>query len=69
MDHKVHLPRKSSHVIVFFYANTFPLLFSSGGVVLASIDGKIVFENTLDARLDVAFRNKLPEVLSLITLQ
>lgn len=35
---------------------------SSGGVVLASIDGKIVFENTLDARLDVAFRKKLPDV-------
>jgi hypothetical protein len=31
-------------------------------VVLASHDGKIVFENTLDARLDVVFRNKLPEV-------
>ena len=35
---------------------------SSGGVVLASQDGKIVFENTLDARLDVVFRQKLPEV-------
>lgn len=34
----------------------------SGGVVLASRDGKIVFENTLDARLDVAFRKKLPEI-------
>lgn len=29
---------------------------------MASIDGKIVCENTLDARLDVAFRKKLPEV-------
>ena len=29
---------------------------------MASKDGKIVFENTLDARLDVAFGNKLPEV-------
>lgn len=38
--------------------------FSSGGVVLASRDGKIVCENTLDARLDVVFRKKLPEVLS-----
>ena len=37
-------------------------LFSSGGVVLASRDGKIVCENTLDARLDVVFRKKLPEV-------
>ncbi|XP_047307212.1 V-type proton ATPase subunit E-like [Impatiens glandulifera] len=34
----------------------------SGGVVLASRDGKIVFENSLDARLDVVFRNKLPEI-------
>lgn len=37
--------------------------FSSGGVVLASRDGKIVFENSLDARLEVVFRKKLPEVL------
>jgi hypothetical protein len=35
---------------------------SSGGVVLASKDGKIVCENTLDARLDVVFRQKLPQV-------
>lgn len=35
---------------------------SSGGVVAASPDGKIVCENTLDARLDVVFRQKLPEV-------
>ncbi|KAL5727204.1 hypothetical protein ACHQM5_000424 [Ranunculus cassubicifolius] len=34
----------------------------SGGVVLASKDGKIVLENTLDARLDVVFRKKLPEI-------
>ncbi|KAI7748209.1 hypothetical protein M8C21_002918, partial [Ambrosia artemisiifolia] len=34
----------------------------SGGVVLASVDGKIVFENTLDARLDAAFHKKLPEI-------
>ncbi|KAJ4765703.1 V-type proton ATPase subunit E [Rhynchospora pubera] len=34
----------------------------SGGVVLASKDGKIVCENTLDARLDVVFRKKLPEI-------
>ncbi|XP_078174638.1 V-type proton ATPase subunit E-like [Carex rostrata] len=37
-------------------------LFCSGGVVLASKDGKIVCENTLDARLDVVFRKKLPEI-------
>ncbi|XP_021757604.1 V-type proton ATPase subunit E [Chenopodium quinoa] len=34
----------------------------SGGVVLASRDGKIVCENTLDARLDVAYRKKLPQI-------
>ncbi|KAG1338678.1 putative V-type proton ATPase subunit E [Cocos nucifera] len=37
-------------------------LFCSGGVVLASQDGKIVCKNTVDARLDVVFRRKLPEV-------
>ena len=31
--------------------------------MLASRDGKIVFENSLDARLDVVFRKKLPEVV------
>ncbi|CAN6971157.1 hypothetical protein BRARA_I01346 [Brassica rapa] len=36
--------------------------FCAGGVVLASRDGKIVCENTLDARLEVAFRKKLPEI-------
>ncbi|KAM5560742.1 V-type proton ATPase subunit E2 [Rosa sericea] len=36
--------------------------FCSGGVVLASQDGKIVSENTLDARLDVVFRQKLPQI-------
>ncbi|TXG57495.1 hypothetical protein EZV62_015324 [Acer yangbiense] len=35
--------------------------YCSGGVVLASQDGKIVCENTLDARLNVVFRQKLPE--------
>ncbi|KAL1543640.1 V-type proton ATPase subunit E2 [Salvia divinorum] len=34
----------------------------SGGVVLASQDGKIVCENTLDARLELIFRQKLPEI-------
>lgn len=29
---------------------------------MASQDGKIVLENTLDARLNVAFRQNLPEV-------
>lgn len=41
---------------------------SSGGVVLASLDGKIVCENTLDARLDVVFRKKLPEVISVVEI-
>ncbi|XP_057752514.1 V-type proton ATPase subunit E2-like [Arachis stenosperma] len=36
--------------------------FCNGGVVMASEDGKIVLENTLDARLDVIFRHKLPEI-------
>ncbi|KAL0695792.1 hypothetical protein Bca4012_062972 [Brassica carinata] len=40
----------------------------SGGVVLASQDGKIVCENTLDARLDVAFRQKLPQVWNVLSL-
>lgn len=34
--------------------------------MLASRDGKIVCENTLDARLDVVFRKKLPEVLHFV---
>ncbi|KAF8041724.1 hypothetical protein BT93_A0356 [Corymbia citriodora subsp. variegata] len=37
-------------------------LYCAGGVVAASKDGKIVCENTLDARLDVVFRQKLPEI-------
>ncbi|KAL0389960.1 UNVERIFIED_CONTAM: V-type proton ATPase subunit E [Sesamum calycinum] len=51
----VHLPPPPSH-------HNAHGLFCSGGVVLASRDGKIVFENTLDARLDVVFRKKLPEI-------
>ncbi|KAK3138459.1 hypothetical protein QOZ80_5AG0369190 [Eleusine coracana subsp. coracana] len=34
----------------------------SGGIVLASHDGKIVCDNTLHARLNVSFRQKLPEI-------
>ncbi|KAL1804583.1 hypothetical protein DCAR_0830371 [Daucus carota subsp. sativus] len=34
----------------------------SGGVVVASLDGKIVCENTLDARLDIVFKQKLPQI-------
>uniref|UniRef100_A0A2P2KXE7 V-type proton ATPase subunit E n=1 Tax=Rhizophora mucronata TaxID=61149 RepID=A0A2P2KXE7_RHIMU len=55
VDHHVYLPPAPSH-----YNAHGP--FCSGGVVLASRDGKIVCENTLDARLDVVFRKKLPEV-------
>eukprot|EP00250_Pteridium_aquilinum_P029909 c40318_g1_i1 orf=222-911(+) len=36
--------------------------FCNGGVVLASKDGRIVCENTLDARLGVVFKQKLPEI-------
>ncbi|XP_071685854.1 V-type proton ATPase subunit E-like [Rutidosis leptorrhynchoides] len=51
----IHLPPAPSH-------DDPHALSCSGGVVLASRDGKIVFENTLDARLDVIFRGKLPEI-------
>ncbi|KAI5662932.1 hypothetical protein M9H77_22255 [Catharanthus roseus] len=37
-----------------------------GGIVLASQDGKIVSENTLNARLDVAIRKKLPEIRKML---
>ncbi|KAI5440018.1 V-type proton ATPase subunit E1, variant 2 [Lathyrus oleraceus] len=53
VDKDVYLPPAPSH-------HNPHDLHCSGGVVLASHDGKIVFENTLDARLDVLFRNKLP---------
>ncbi|KAL3686816.1 hypothetical protein R1sor_013125 [Riccia sorocarpa] len=36
--------------------------FCAGGVVLASRDGRIVCENTLDARLEIAFKQNLPEI-------
>ncbi|CAJ2650692.1 V-type proton ATPase subunit E-like [Trifolium pratense] len=55
VDKDVYLPPAPSH-------HNPHDLHCSGGVVLASHDGKIVFENTLDARLDVVFRNKLPEI-------
>ncbi|OEL21701.1 V-type proton ATPase subunit E [Dichanthelium oligosanthes] len=55
VDHHVFLPSAPSH-----YQAPGPSC--SGGVVLASRDGKIVCENTLDARLQVAFRKKLPEI-------
>jgi len=58
IDH-IHLPPPPSH-------HGAHGLFCSGGVVLASRDGKIVCENTLDARLDVVFRKKLPEIRKLL---
>ncbi|KAK1663263.1 hypothetical protein QYE76_051422 [Lolium multiflorum] len=56
LDRQVFLPSAPSH---YYKAHD---LSCSGGVVLASRDGKIVFENTLDARLELAFRKKLPEI-------
>ncbi|XP_010538819.1 PREDICTED: V-type proton ATPase subunit E1-like [Tarenaya hassleriana] len=55
VDNQVYLPPPPKHQDALG-------LYCSGGVVLASRDGKIVCENTLDARLDVAFRKKLPEI-------
>ncbi|KAB5529522.1 hypothetical protein DKX38_019603 [Salix brachista] len=62
VDHTVYLPPPPSK-------HNDHGLFCSGGVVLASRDGKIVFENSLDARLDVAFRKKLPEIRKLLVGQ
>ncbi|XP_019151673.1 PREDICTED: V-type proton ATPase subunit E [Ipomoea nil] len=58
IDH-IHLPPAPSH-------HNAHGPFCSGGVVLASQDGKIVCENTLDARLEVLFRKKLPEIRKLL---
>ncbi|RDX97236.1 V-type proton ATPase subunit E [Mucuna pruriens] len=55
VDNQVYLPPGPSH-------HNAHDPYCSGGVVLASRDGKIVCENTLDARLDVVFRKKLPEI-------
>lgn len=55
VDNRVYLPPAPSH-------HNAHEPYCSGGVVLASRDGKIVCENTLDARLDVMFRKKLPEI-------
>ncbi|KAG6735923.1 hypothetical protein POTOM_045229 [Populus tomentosa] len=62
VDHDIYLPPAPSH-------HNAHGLSCSGGVVLASRDGKIVFENSLDARLDVAFRKKLPEIRKLLVGQ
>ncbi|PKU86682.1 V-type proton ATPase subunit E [Dendrobium catenatum] len=62
IDNHVYLP--SSHGYHVAHGQ-----FCSGGVVLASRDGKIVCENTLDARLEVVFRKKLPEIRRLLFSQ
>lgn len=59
VDHDVYLPPSPS-------SHDSHERFCSGGVVLASRDGKIVCENTLDARLEVVFRKKLPEIRKLL---
>ncbi|KAJ1428163.1 V-type ATPase subunit E [Sesbania bispinosa] len=59
LDDRVYLPPPPKNGAVDSHEQ-----FCSGGVVLASEDGKIVLENTLDARLDVIFRQKLPEACS-----
>ncbi|CAI8616809.1 unnamed protein product [Vicia faba] len=57
LDDRVYLPPHPKNTAVESHEP-----FCSGGVVLASQDGKIVLESTLDARLDVIFRQKLPEI-------
>ena len=37
-------------------------MFCSGGVVLASNNGRIVCDNTLDRRLELAYEGLLPQV-------
>jgi V-type H+-transporting ATPase subunit E len=63
---KVHAPKIAVDKIVWLppppKSAESHALSCSGGVVLASQDGKIVCENTLDARLDVVFRQKLPQI-------
>eukprot|EP01112_Ceratiomyxa_fruticulosa_P020754 TRINITY_DN715_c0_g1_i1.p1 TRINITY_DN715_c0_g1~~TRINITY_DN715_c0_g1_i1.p1 ORF type:complete len:233 (-),score=54.31 TRINITY_DN715_c0_g1_i1:244-942(-) len=34
----------------------------AGGVILSSLEGKIICKNTLDARLELAFEQRLPEI-------
>jgi len=40
--------------------------FCSGGVVLSTLDGRIICANTLDARLSMVFDQKLPEIRTLL---
>ncbi|CAJ1937324.1 unnamed protein product [Sphenostylis stenocarpa] len=48
---RIYLPPRPSH-------HNYHDIYCSGAVVLASHDGKIVCENTLDPRLDVVFRKE-----------
>ncbi|KAE8673384.1 V-type proton ATPase subunit E [Hibiscus syriacus] len=50
------------HLPLHPLTTTLMVFFCSGGIVLASQYGKIVCENTLDARLDVAFIKKHIEI-------
>jgi len=40
--------------------------FCSGGIVLSTIDGRIICANTLDARLAMVFDQKLPEIRTIL---
>jgi len=40
--------------------------FCSGGIVLSTMDGRIICANTLDARLAMVFEQKLPEIRTII---
>jgi vacuolar-type H+-ATPase subunit E/Vma4 len=39
-----------------------PSVFSCGGVVLTSADGRILCSNTLDHRVHIAYQANLPEI-------
>nr|CAD1822017.1 unnamed protein product [Ananas comosus var. bracteatus] len=57
VDEKVYLPSPPTHHECQEH---------SGGIVIASQDRKILCENTLDARLDLAFKQKLPQIRRLL---
>jgi len=40
--------------------------FCSGGIVLSTLDGRIICANTLDARLSMVFDQKLPEIRTIM---
>ncbi|XP_039034557.1 V-type proton ATPase subunit E-like [Hibiscus syriacus] len=50
------------HLPLHLLTTTLMVFFCFGGIVLASQDGNIVCENTLDALLDVTFNKKLIEI-------